>query len=118
MRWGGASTPRGNPQSNAAPSTRTDTPASDKRWRSAAAKAAAPGVSPSHPVLAEAAARGLAVRSEIDLAYEWEAARPGGVGEQQIKAARIFRRLGQPGWLRRHRQGRILLRRGKHARKP
>lgn len=38
----------------------------------------APGIPPSHPVVLEAGRRGLSVRSEIDLAYEWESTRPAG----------------------------------------
>ncbi len=38
----------------------------------------APGISPSHVVIREARARGIAVRSEIDIAYEWEQQRHGG----------------------------------------
>lgn len=38
----------------------------------------APGIPPSHPLVAEALARGIPVRSEIDLAHEWEQGRPGG----------------------------------------
>jgi UDP-N-acetylmuramoylalanine--D-glutamate ligase len=37
-----------------------------------------PGVPERHPLFAAARARGVPVRSEIDLAYEWEQARPGG----------------------------------------
>ena len=38
----------------------------------------APGIAPTHPVIVEALRRGIAVRSEIDVAYEWEQARAGG----------------------------------------
>ena len=38
----------------------------------------APGVPPSHPAIVEALQRGIAVRSEIDVAYEWEQQRPEG----------------------------------------
>jgi UDP-N-acetylmuramoylalanine--D-glutamate ligase len=38
----------------------------------------APGIAPSHPVIVEAHRRGIPVRSEIDIAYEWELARPAG----------------------------------------
>lgn len=38
----------------------------------------APGVPPRHRVVAGALARGIAVRTEIDVAYEWESQRPGG----------------------------------------
>lgn len=38
----------------------------------------APGMAPSHPVIVEAHRRGIVVRSEIDIAYEWEQARPNG----------------------------------------
>lgn len=38
----------------------------------------APGVPPRHGVIREALRRGIAVRTEIDVAYEWEVARPGG----------------------------------------
>ena len=38
----------------------------------------APGVPPSHPAIVEALQRGIAVRTEIDVAYEWEQHRPGG----------------------------------------
>lgn len=38
----------------------------------------APGVSPAHPAIATALAHGIDVRSEIDIAYEWESMRPGG----------------------------------------
>jgi UDP-N-acetylmuramoylalanine--D-glutamate ligase len=38
----------------------------------------APGIAPSHPVIVEALRRGIAVRSEIDIAYEWEQARRDG----------------------------------------
>jgi len=38
----------------------------------------APGVPPSHPAIAAAIQRGIAVRSEIDVAYEWEQNRVGG----------------------------------------
>jgi len=38
----------------------------------------APGIAPSHPVIVEAHRRGIIVRSEIDIAYEWEQARPNG----------------------------------------
>ena len=38
----------------------------------------APGVPPSHPVIVAALQRGIAVRTEIDVAYEWEQGRPGG----------------------------------------
>ncbi|MGD9702072.1 MAG: UDP-N-acetylmuramoyl-L-alanine--D-glutamate ligase [Acidimicrobiia bacterium] len=37
-----------------------------------------PGVPETHPVFAAAAGAGIPVRSEIDLAWEWEQARPGG----------------------------------------
>lgn len=37
-----------------------------------------PGVPERHPVITEAAAAGVVVRSEIDLAYEWEQQRDGG----------------------------------------
>jgi UDP-N-acetylmuramoylalanine--D-glutamate ligase len=38
----------------------------------------APGVPPSHPAIVEALKRGIAVRTEIDVAYEWEQNRVGG----------------------------------------
>jgi len=38
----------------------------------------APGVPPSHPAIVAALQRGIAVRSEIDVAYEWEQSRVGG----------------------------------------
>jgi len=38
----------------------------------------APGVPPRNPVVARALARGIEVASEIELAYRWEAERPGG----------------------------------------
>lgn len=38
----------------------------------------APGVPPSHPAIVEALRRGIAVRTEIDVAYEWEQLRAGG----------------------------------------
>jgi UDP-N-acetylmuramoylalanine--D-glutamate ligase len=38
----------------------------------------APGVAPHHKVIVEALARGVSVRSEIDIAYEWEQQRSGG----------------------------------------
>ncbi len=38
----------------------------------------APGVPPSHPAIVAALQRGIAVRTEIDIAYEWEQSRPGG----------------------------------------
>ena len=38
----------------------------------------APGVSPGHAIIRAALERGIDVRSEIDIAYEWENARPGG----------------------------------------
>lgn len=38
----------------------------------------APGIPPTHPLIVEAIARGIPVRSEIDLAHDWEARRPGG----------------------------------------
>jgi UDP-N-acetylmuramoylalanine--D-glutamate ligase len=38
----------------------------------------APGVPPSHPAIVAALQRGIAVRSEIDVAYEWEQSRAGG----------------------------------------
>lgn len=38
----------------------------------------APGVAPHHRVIVEALARGISVRTEIDLAYEWEQQRSGG----------------------------------------
>ena len=38
----------------------------------------APGIAPAHPVITEALRRGIAVRSEIDVAYEWEQARAAG----------------------------------------
>ena len=38
----------------------------------------APGVAPSHPVILAARAQRIAVRSEIDIAYEWEQDRVGG----------------------------------------
>ena len=37
-----------------------------------------PGVPETHPLFAAASAAGIPVRSEIDLAWEWEQARPGG----------------------------------------
>jgi UDP-N-acetylmuramoylalanine--D-glutamate ligase len=40
--------------------------------------APAPGLPERHPTILEALSRGVPVRSEIDLAYEWEQARPGG----------------------------------------
>lgn len=38
----------------------------------------APGVPETHPVVAAATAAGVPLRTEIDLAYEWEQQRPGG----------------------------------------
>lgn len=38
----------------------------------------APGVPPSHPAIVAATQRGIAVRTEIDVAYEWEQGRVGG----------------------------------------
>jgi UDP-N-acetylmuramoylalanine--D-glutamate ligase len=38
----------------------------------------APGVPPHHRVIVEALARGVSVRTEIDIAYEWEQQRSGG----------------------------------------
>jgi UDP-N-acetylmuramoylalanine--D-glutamate ligase len=38
----------------------------------------APGIPETHPIVGIAASVGVALRSEIDLAYEWEQARPGG----------------------------------------
>ena len=38
----------------------------------------APGVAPHHRVIAEALVRGVSVRTEIDIAYEWEQQRSGG----------------------------------------
>ena len=38
----------------------------------------APGVSPQHAVIMRALEMGISVRTEIDLAYEWEQGRPGG----------------------------------------
>jgi UDP-N-acetylmuramoylalanine--D-glutamate ligase len=38
----------------------------------------APGVAPSHPAIVAATQRGIAVRTEIDVAYEWEQSRIGG----------------------------------------
>ena len=38
----------------------------------------APGVAPHHRVILEALARGVSVRTEIDIAYEWEQQRSGG----------------------------------------
>jgi len=38
----------------------------------------APGIPPAHPLVVEALRRGIPVRSEIDLAYEWEQQRSGG----------------------------------------
>lgn len=38
----------------------------------------APGVAPHHRIIVEALARGISVRSEIDIAYEWEQQRNGG----------------------------------------
>ena len=38
----------------------------------------APGVAPHHRVVVEALARGVSVRTEIDIAYEWEQQRSGG----------------------------------------
>ncbi len=38
----------------------------------------APGIPPLHPVVLEAVRLGVPVRSEIDLAHEWEQQRPGG----------------------------------------
>ena len=38
----------------------------------------APGVPPSHPAIVAAQQRGIAVRTEIDVAYEWEQSRVGG----------------------------------------
>lgn len=38
----------------------------------------APGVPPSHPAIVTAVKQGIAVRTEIDVAYEWEQNRPGG----------------------------------------
>jgi UDP-N-acetylmuramoylalanine--D-glutamate ligase len=38
----------------------------------------APGIPETHPIVGIAASAGVALRSEIDLAYEWEQSRPGG----------------------------------------
>jgi UDP-N-acetylmuramoylalanine--D-glutamate ligase len=38
----------------------------------------APGVGPYHPVIVAALSIGISVRTEIDIAYEWEQQRPGG----------------------------------------
>ena len=38
----------------------------------------APGVAPHHPVIAAAQSMSISVRTEIDIAYEWEQHRPGG----------------------------------------
>lgn len=38
----------------------------------------APGVPPSHPAIVAAVQRGIAIRTEIDVAYEWEQKRVGG----------------------------------------
>lgn len=38
----------------------------------------APGIPETHPIVTIAAEAGIALRSEIDLAYEWEQSRPGG----------------------------------------
>jgi len=38
----------------------------------------APGVPPSHPAIVSALQKGIAVRTEIDVAYEWEQSRNGG----------------------------------------
>jgi UDP-N-acetylmuramoylalanine--D-glutamate ligase len=38
----------------------------------------APGIPETHPIVGIAAQAGIALRSEIDLAYEWEQSRPGG----------------------------------------
>ena len=38
----------------------------------------APGVAPHHKVIVEALVRGVSVRTEIDIAYEWEQQRSGG----------------------------------------
>ena len=38
----------------------------------------APGVAPHHPVIATALSKGISVRTEIDIAFEWEQQRPGG----------------------------------------
>jgi UDP-N-acetylmuramoylalanine--D-glutamate ligase len=46
--------------------------------RGADALVPAPGIAPNHPVIVEAHRRGIAIRSEIDIAYEWEQARPDG----------------------------------------
>lgn len=40
--------------------------------------APAPGLAENHPVVIAARDLGVALRSELDLAYEWEASRPGG----------------------------------------
>lgn len=40
--------------------------------------APAPGIPEGHPVIDEAHARGIPLRSELDLAYEWESTRAGG----------------------------------------
>lgn len=40
--------------------------------------APAPGVPEGHSLIAETRARGIPLRSELDLAYEWESKRPGG----------------------------------------
>ena len=40
--------------------------------------APAPGVPETHPIVVGALAKGVALRTEIDLAYEWEQQRPGG----------------------------------------
>ena len=40
--------------------------------------APSPGLPLDHPVLKSARVRDVAIRSELDLAYEWESARPGG----------------------------------------
>ena len=38
----------------------------------------APGVAPHHPVIVTALSMSISVRTEIDIAYEWEQGRPGG----------------------------------------
>ncbi|MFM8857151.1 MAG: Mur ligase family protein [Actinomycetota bacterium] len=40
--------------------------------------APAPGIPEGHPLIAESCARGVPLRSELDLAYEWESKRAGG----------------------------------------
>lgn len=55
-----------------------DTSALERTLRTCDLLCPAPGVPERHPVIATATNLGVPVRSEIELAYEWEQARPGG----------------------------------------